>query len=120
MNAVQFDFGLPSDANFYPKPRPYDRYLRSMRDAALIALASHGDRSAVGVLYERHHDTLYVAACAALREHDASAHDVVHDVFALLLAGRTGPFVAARGCALAWLRGIVRRTADAYKKGGSP
>lgn len=107
MNAVQFESNVVS-------------LLHASPDDVLIALASQGNRNALGVLYARHAEALRVTASAALRDTGAAADDVVNDVFVRLLENRSAPFAPAPGRALAWLRGIVRRTADAYRAGRSP
>jgi hypothetical protein len=92
-------------------PNPV-RLTSTASDDALLAAIASGDRAALGLLYARHADALRAAAVSALPKHDdTSADDAVQQVFLLLLEGRAGAFQPARGKALAWLKGIVRREA---------
>ena len=85
---------------------------RRTPDDALMTAALAGDRAALGFLYLRHADALRTAAVRALPAHEEpEADDLVQEVFLALLERRTGDFQPARGRALAWLKGIVRRQA---------
>jgi RNA polymerase sigma-70 factor (ECF subfamily) len=75
-------------------------------DAALLWNTSHGDRSAIGLLYDRHAAGLFAVARAILHS-EAEAEDVVHDVFVKLVE-RASQFRPESGSARAWLNAMTR------------
>ena len=87
-------------------------------DAANIAAMVRGDASALGLLYDRHAQSLLVIARRIVSDW-SEAEDVVHQVF--LEAWRhAADYDSARGTVLSWLRLRTRsRSIDARSSGRS-
>jgi hypothetical protein len=91
------------------------RITATASDDTLLAAIAAGDRTALGILYTRHAETLRAVSAATLPENDdTSADDIVQEVFLALLEGRAGAFQPAKGKALACLKGIARREATRH------
>jgi RNA polymerase sigma-70 factor, ECF subfamily len=91
--------------------RPIDAALpadtdRHREDARLLQLASTGDQSALGELYDRWVRPLNALACQILRD-PAEAEDVLHDVFITLWEKSAG-FDSTRGHAFSWAATLTR------------
>ena len=78
-------------------------------DSELLERAHHGDREAVGRLYDRHAAPMLGLARRFLHDRE-DAEDLVHDVF-LEAWQRAGDYVASRGSVRAWLMLRVRSRA---------
>ena len=83
-------------------------------DTATVRAMARGDQQALGRLYDRHADRLFVIAVSILRDR-AEAEDLVHDVF--LEAWRDAArFDPARGRVATWLGLITRSRALDIRK----
>lgn len=65
------------------------RPLRAFSDAALARAAAGGDRSALGVIFERHHQALY-RYCRSLLGNDADAQDALQNTMARVVRALPG------------------------------
>jgi len=72
-----------------------------VEDAALVAAIAHGDKGALGTLYDRHCGLLLALGLRVLGDRTA-AEDVLHDVF-LEAWHQARTFDPQRGSARAWL-----------------
>jgi RNA polymerase sigma-70 factor (ECF subfamily) len=83
--------------------------LAHLSDEALLALASRGDESALGELYDRYGRIAYGLALRILRDR-ALAEDAVQEAF--LAVWRTaGRFLAGQGKPSTWILTLVHRRA---------
>ena len=78
-------------------------------DGDLLERAHHGDRDAVGRLYDRHSGPMLGLARRFLADPE-DAEDLVHDVF-IEAWQRAGDYAASRGSVRAWLMLRVRSRA---------
>ncbi len=78
-------------------------------DAQLIAKIAQGDRSALGLLYERFSTPLYSLAVKILGN-ETEAKDVLQEVF-LLIWNKASGFKADRGSAFSWVVALLRNRA---------
>jgi DNA-directed RNA polymerase specialized sigma24 family protein len=76
----------------------------------LVALATQGDRRAIGAIAIAMSPTLLEEARGLMGEFEDEAGDVLQDFFVWMLEGRTR-FTPARGRALPWMCGIIRAMA---------
>jgi RNA polymerase sigma-70 factor (ECF subfamily) len=77
-----------------------------LADEALMSFTDHGDKEALGSLYDRHSRTAYSLAYRMMGERTA-AEDVVQEAF--LQVWRTaGSYRAERGSVRTWILSIVR------------
>jgi RNA polymerase sigma-70 factor, ECF subfamily len=86
-------------------------------DAALVRAIVAGSHDALAVLYDRHADAIYAAACR-LTSDRGMAEDVVQETF-LVLWDRAETYDPSLGSLAAWLHTIARnRTIDRLRAAG--
>jgi RNA polymerase sigma-70 factor, ECF subfamily len=83
--------------------------LGHLSDEALLALASRGDETALGELYDRYGRVAYGLALRILRDR-ALAEDAVQEAF-LAVWRSSGSFLAAQGKPSTWILTLVHRRA---------
>lgn len=83
--------------------------LAHLSDEALLALASRGDESALGELYDRYGRVAYGLAVRILRDR-ALAEDAVQEAF-LAVWRSSGTFLAEHGKPSTWILTLVHRRA---------
>lgn len=94
-----------------------DPGLGSLDDAALVREVVVGSHDALAVLYDRHGDAVFAAACR-LTSDRGLAEEVVQETF-LALWDRAGSFDPSIGSLAAWLHTIARnRTVDRLRAAG--
>jgi RNA polymerase sigma-70 factor (ECF subfamily) len=92
------------------RPGPVD-------DAALVVEVAAGSEGALAILYDRHADAIYAAACRLTSDRQV-AEEVVQETF-LALWNRAELFNPASGSLAAWLYTIARnRTVDRLRAAG--
>jgi RNA polymerase sigma-70 factor (ECF subfamily) len=86
-------------------------------DAALVVEVAAGSEAALEVLYDRHADAIYAAACRLTSDRQV-AEEVVQETF-LALWNRAELFDRHTGSLAAWLHAIARnRTVDRLRAAG--
>lgn len=86
-------------------------------DAALVREVANGSEAALGVLYDRHADAIYAAACRLTADRQV-AEEVVQETF-LALWNRAELYDEGSGSLAAWLHTIARnRTVDRLRAAG--
>jgi RNA polymerase sigma-70 factor (ECF subfamily) len=89
----------------------------SVDDAALVVEVAAGSEGALAMLYDRHADAIYAAACRLTSDRQV-AEEVVQETF-LALWNRAELFDPASGSLAAWLYTIARnRTVDRLRAAG--
>jgi RNA polymerase sigma-70 factor (ECF subfamily) len=97
-----------------PTPQSTDRTDGDDIDAGLVQAMIGGSRDALGLLYDRHANTVYAAAMRVAGDPWIAA-EVVQDTF-LALWNRAELFDSSRGPLAAWVRRIARnRTIDVLR-----
>jgi RNA polymerase sigma-70 factor (ECF subfamily) len=77
-----------------------------LADEALMFFAEHGDKEALGTLYDRHSRTAYSLAYRMMGERTA-AEDLLQDAFVQVWRA-SGSYRAERGSVRTWILSIVR------------
>src|SRR6266508_1660238 len=86
-------------------------------DVALVREIATGSQDALAILYDRHADAVYAAACRLTTDRQI-AEEVVQETF-LALWNRAELFNPAAGSLAAWLHTIARnRTVDRLRAAG--
>src|SRR2546421_11546323 len=95
---------------------PEDR-LGALDDAALVSEVTAGSESALAMLYDRHADAVYAAACRLTSDRQV-AEEGVQETF-LALWNRAELFDPAAGALAAWIHTIARNpTVDPLRAAG--
>ena len=92
------------------------RSIATAREAAAVSALADGDVDALGELYDLHHAPVRAFARRLLGD-DASAEDLVHDVF-LEVWERAGDYDPARGSVRSWI--LVRARSRCLDRRKSP
>ncbi|QDL91335.1 sigma-70 family RNA polymerase sigma factor [Paroceanicella profunda] len=86
-------------------------------DRTVLSRAALGDKAAMRVLYERHHDPLHAFLRARCRD-EALASDVVHD--AMLEVWRSAGRFSGKSSVRTWIFAIARnKLVDRLRRGGA-
>ena len=86
-------------------------------DEALVEAMAHGDRDALGTLYDRHHALVWRFVARTLGPRGPEAADVVQSTF--LEAWKSAPRFAGRSSARSWLLGIANNLVRRHIRDGT-
>jgi RNA polymerase sigma-70 factor (ECF subfamily) len=87
---------------------PRDDVSADISDEALLAACGVGDTAALGVLFDRHHESIYRLVSRLLTSEPAEIDDLVQTTF--LEAWRSAKRFGARGSVRSWLFAIAANT----------